>query len=232
MTMVAAEAASEIGAAEASGSAAGSASSSSGAKAATGAGAAKRPANSRIKTLGTQQSSGRSRPVRRQSQGPAKKKSQGKKLSRPESPGEVTPREIGPQTGTLIAEFIVALVIIWAAVFTAKGTAYVDRMSKALWRSTALCGIFFVLGLLARGPNTGRVAVAFGALIDLGVIFEATQQNVIKTTADVLTGTGTGETTAQLTSETSSAEPHELADSSASSAVSPPGGSGGNVTAV
>jgi hypothetical protein len=116
----------------------------------------------------------------------------------------------GGKTGTLVAELMIGLFIIWVSVFTATDKQYSDRMGSALWRSTALCGVFFVLALLARGPQTGKVAVTFGALVDLGIVFQATKENSFKAISDVMTGKGTGETNVQLDSDIKTEEPHEL----------------------
>lgn len=117
--------------------------------------------------------------------------------------GQVT----GPHTGTLIAEYVLGVFFIFWSVFTSKDT-YVNAMSTALWRMTALTAVFFILALLDHGGKPGKIAVAFGALIDLGIIYTATTQNVIKTMADEISGKGTGVTvTDALTSAGGSKEP-------------------------
>jgi hypothetical protein len=223
--MVAEEGASALGAGAAESTAAGSGASSSATRRSSPRGrSGGTPARSTVKTLGNTRQAGTAQrkatttrnTAVRASQKKAPKTRTQRVVERGRSSGSsYAQKQVGgPQTGTLIAEFMVAVLIIWVQVFTATNKAYVDRISGALWRSTAACAIFFVLALFARGPNTGKVAVTFGALIDIGVLLEATQKKVISTTADILTGQGTGETTAQLTSDTDAPEPHELADTS------------------
>jgi hypothetical protein len=116
----------------------------------------------------------------------------------------------GPHTGTLIAEYALAVFFIMWTVFTSKDT-YVNAMSTAMWRLTALTFLFFVLALVDHGGRPGKAAVAFGALIDLGVIFSATNQNVIGSIGNVLSGQGQGvSTTAALKSAGGSDEPPHI----------------------
>lgn len=108
-------------------------------------------------------------------------------------------------TGALIAEFLLAEVFIWWGIFIGK-KKFNDAMSSALWQSTAVVMVFFVLALISRGEKTSRAAVAFGAIIDLGIIFAATQNGVIATMGQQITGKGTsvGQDTAVLTAATGS----------------------------
>lgn len=109
----------------------------------------------------------------------------------PHFPKLATAKGAAPKTSTLIVEWLVAVLVIFWGVLDGQ-TDYVSAMSKALWRVTALSGVFFVLALVMRGKNTGRVAIAFGAIIDLAVIFEAAKNGSIKGLAGVFEGTGTG----------------------------------------
>jgi hypothetical protein len=87
----------------------------------------------------------------------------------------------------VIAEFLATVLIIAAAPFlvprdTSSGTPAEEAaaavkslaLSKPLTRLTAVCVIFFVLALTANGERTGRVAAAFGALVMLGAMLNAT----------------------------------------------------------
>jgi len=87
----------------------------------------------------------------------------------------------------VIAEFLATVIIIAAAPFlvprdAGSGTPAEEAeaavksvsLSKPLTRLTAVCVIFFILALSANGQRTGRVAAAFGALVMLGAMLNAT----------------------------------------------------------
>jgi hypothetical protein len=127
--------------------------------------------------------------------------------------GAVKQQVSGPHTGALIAEYILGVFFIFWAVFTSKDT-YTNSMSNALWRMSALTMLFFFLALVDHGGKSGKIAVAFGGMIDLAIIFTATSQNVISSMAKVVTGEGAGggiDLTSALTQAGGSTEPpHEL----------------------
>jgi hypothetical protein len=86
-------------------------------------------------------------------------------------------------------------------------------MSELIVRLTALTAIFFVLFLLA-GTKAGKAAMWFGLLVDLGIVFTATTQNVFADLASAVQGkpitdpsTGEALDTATLTASTSVDEP-------------------------
>lgn len=99
-----------------------------------------------------------------------------------------------PQVSTLIAEWLIAVVLIMWGVLSGN-KSYVEGMQNALWRMTALSGVFFVLALVMRGKNTGRVAIAFGALIDLALILQAVNRDEIKSLANVFSEKPSGGST-------------------------------------
>lgn len=103
----------------------------------------------------------------------------------------------GPKTGALITEFLLAVLFIVIGIFTSS-KSYAERMSAALWQLTSIFLVFFVLALLAKGEKSGKVALAFGALVDLGIIFAASQKTL--TTAGPSTSGGSA-TAGQPTSE-------------------------------
>jgi len=116
----------------------------------------------------------------------------------------LTGRESG---GILLAEYFGAVVIIVLGLFTkGPGQGYHQTMADIMLRLTALTGIFFILFLLA-GTKGGKAAVWFGLLVDLGVIFTATRENVLTDTANIVAGKGTGVDTATLTAATKEPEP-------------------------
>jgi hypothetical protein len=97
------------------------------------------------------------------------------------------------KTTTLMAEWVLAIIlIIWSVFDGAKG--YMDAMHDALWRLMAVSGVFFVMALLMRGKNTGKVAVAFGAIIDLALLLNLGKNGVFSSLSGVLSGKGTGGT--------------------------------------
>ena len=126
-------------------------------------------------------------------------------------------------TSTLIAEYLFAVVVIFLSVFTGSSLGYAQQMSSALWRVTAVTAIFFVLSLAARGGKSGKVATAFGLIIDLGVLFEAVKSDTIKTAGDILSGKGSGVNDTTLTSDiTGEPDVHEIEESWASTAPAAP----------
>lgn len=84
----------------------------------------------------------------------------------------------------VLAEFVVTILIIGASpiVVPQKQAAAADAEAAAatvtfagpLIRLTATCVIFFVLALMATGQKTGKVAAAFGALVMVGAMINAT----------------------------------------------------------
>jgi hypothetical protein len=124
-------------------------------------------------------------------------------------------RAVGKYTGSthtagLIAEYIAGMVLIAWGIFTGQKD-YLEAMSEAMWRMTALTFVFFVLALVARGDKSGKAALAFGAIVDLGILFHATQTNVIKTMGNVIAGQGTGVDNTTLTADIQTTEPTRTA---------------------
>lgn len=87
----------------------------------------------------------------------------------------------------VIAEFIATIIIIGASPFLvprtsqssdaeseAKAAVRAVTLGGPLIRLTAACIVFFVLALLSTGPKTGKIAAAFGALVMLGALINAT----------------------------------------------------------
>lgn len=143
---------------------------------------------------------------------------QGKKSS-----GNLTLPKLGkakgkaPQVSTLIAEWLIAVIVILWGIFSGN-KSYEETIANAMWRLTALSGVFFVLALVMRGKNTGRVAVAMGALIDLALILEATNHGEVKKLAGVFAGKGTKTDTGDTAPETI----HTVGEVPQSEKVAPP----------
>lgn len=100
--------------------------------------------------------------------------------------GEVLSRS-GAYHRVVIAEFVATIVIIGMSPFLvprtdssaspeseAKAAVRAMTLSAPLVRLTAACIVFFVLALLSTGRKTGKIAAAFGALVTLGALINAT----------------------------------------------------------
>lgn len=104
----------------------------------------------------------------------------------------------------VLAEFVIAIVIVGASPVltprpgtTAAGDVAGAAVSLAgpLVRLTAVCVLFFALALMSTGAKAGKVAAAFGALVDLGALLNATDE--IKLLAQALTPARTTITAAE-----------------------------------
>lgn len=128
----------------------------------------------------------------------------------------------GSHTGGLIAEWAAGMFLIAWGIFTG-GKSYLEGMSDALWRMTALTFVFFILALVARGDKSGKVALAFGGIVDLGILFHATQTGVVKGIGQIVSGQGIGADTTTLDSDLQTTEPTSsvsFPDDSSSTAAS------------
>jgi hypothetical protein len=81
-------------------------------------------------------------------------------------------------TRWVMVEFIVCLLVVASKPFLAprKGqdvSPATKSLAMPVVRLTAVCLIYFVLALLANGPRTGKIAAAFGGLVMVGTIMNA-----------------------------------------------------------
>lgn len=83
----------------------------------------------------------------------------------------------------VLAEFAATVLIVGASPIltvrnASQGAAAGEAVSLAgpLVRLTAVCLLFFVLALMAGGRKAGKVAAAFGALVLLGALLNATDE--------------------------------------------------------
>ena len=92
----------------------------------------------------------------------------------------------------LLAEFIGGLVIIAVAMFTRTATEkYQDVMASTMARYTAFTGIFFILFLMGSGGKRASQAAAwFGLIIDLGLLFDATNHKMFEDLSAFINGSG------------------------------------------
>lgn len=81
----------------------------------------------------------------------------------------------------VLAEFVSCIVIVGASpILTPRNPNRTDpqpvSLAGPLVRLTAVCVLFFVLALMATGPKAGKVAAAFGLLVVLGALLNATDE--------------------------------------------------------
>ncbi len=82
----------------------------------------------------------------------------------------------------ILAEFVACVVIVGATPFmtprakdqSPEQAAKALALSAPMTRLTAVCVVFFVLALLAGGARTGKIAAAFGGLVTVGALVNAT----------------------------------------------------------
>lgn len=82
-------------------------------------------------------------------------------------------------TRWILAEFVVCTLVVASHPFLAprKGqdtSPATKSLAMPVVRLTAVCLIYFVLALMANGPRAGRIAAAFGGLVMVGTIMNAT----------------------------------------------------------
>lgn len=95
----------------------------------------------------------------------------------------------------ILAEFVVCVVLIAASPVLGprpQGSTAAGPVSLAapLVRLTAVCVVFFVLALMGAGARSGKAAAAFGGLVTLGTLLNATP--VITGLTAAFTGTPAG----------------------------------------
>jgi hypothetical protein len=91
----------------------------------------------------------------------------------------------------LIAEFLGGAALITITLFTRGGKqGYQSIMTDLMIRLSALTAIFFVLFLMSGSKRGSQAASAFGALIDLGILYAAAQKQDVSTFVNLITGKG------------------------------------------
>lgn len=129
----------------------------------------------------------------RKSQGTEKTQYVGKKaLYNPRSSRTHYIRYIGNQEASsvnkLIGEWFLGVVLICIAVPTqSANNGYAKTITAIMYRLTALTAVFFVLALMANTKGS-KTAVYAGALIDLGIAFNAMQSGTLRGAANMITG--------------------------------------------
>jgi hypothetical protein len=83
-------------------------------------------------------------------------------------------------------------------------------MSKVMMRLTALTAVFFVLFLMTGSKRGGQVAIWFGLLVDLGVIFTAARGQTFTSISDMISGKGTGVSLASATNALDAPHPEQM----------------------
>jgi len=69
----------------------------------------------------------------------------------------------------LIAEFLACMIMIGLTPFLLGRAKSDGSIAHPFIRLTACMGLFFILGLMSSGAKSGRIAVAVGGLITVGV---------------------------------------------------------------
>lgn len=112
----------------------------------------------------------------------------------------------GGKTGTLIVEWLIGVIlIVWGAFDgTKKKGGFQAIAHDFFWRFFGWCFIFFVLALLMRGKNTGRVAVMFGGLLDLVLVITVANTGSFTALTNMLKNSPTVELPGESSSPTSS----------------------------
>lgn len=103
--------------------------------------------------------------------------------------GPTSSRPLQPHVRVLVAEWLLAVILIAITVPSEKGSkGYPVMMGTIMLRLSALTGIFFALSLIGTAQRAARFAIWFGFLIDLGIIYHATTSGSTKALTAVFTG--------------------------------------------
>lgn len=99
-----------------------------------------------------------------------------------------TARDYGPTRvgekvgtiGTLEAEFIGSILLIFLTVFTDATSSYGDKMLAVMKRGTLAAILFFILALFSTaGEGSAKFAKAFGLLVMAGIFLSTAGQDTI-----------------------------------------------------
>jgi hypothetical protein len=99
-----------------------------------------------------------------------------------------TARDYGPTRvgekvgtiGTLEAEFIGSVLLIFLTVFTDASSSYGDKMLAVMKRGTLAAILFFILALFSTaGEGSAKFAKAFGLLVMAGIFLSTAGQDTI-----------------------------------------------------
>jgi hypothetical protein len=115
-----------------------------------------------------------------------------------------------PKIGVLIAEWLLALVLISVTVpMSGSSKGYQQTITSIMLRLTGLTGIFFALALIGTSQKAARFTIWFGLLIDLGIIYHASTSGALKATTAIFQGQSISGSTggAQLAADFKSTEP-------------------------
>lgn len=95
------------------------------------------------------------------------------------------------------AEFFLAISIVIVAPLVEPGTSSSKGGTgpspyghREVIRIAGVMTLFFILALVSKG-RPGKMAVMFGGLVDLGVLFRASQAGALKGVAGIFAGSGT-----------------------------------------
>ena len=75
-----------------------------------------------------------------------------------------------PRVRMLTAEYLIAVILGMIALVYMDGT-YTDKMRKFVIQMTGISAVFFVMSIAGVSEKAAKVAIMFGALIDLSILF-------------------------------------------------------------
>lgn len=106
------------------------------------------------------------------------------------SPGpRTTARSMQPHVRVLVAEWLLAAILITVTVPAEKGgKGYPQMMTTIMMRLTALTGLFFALTLIGTVQRAAKFAIWFGFIVDLGILYHATTSGSTKAIANIFNG--------------------------------------------
>ena len=110
--------------------------------------------------------------------------------------------------GTLEAEFVGSIILIFLTVFTDATSSYGDKMLAIMKRGTLAAILFFILALLSTaGEGSAKFAKAFGLLVMAGIFLSTAGQDTISVLDTFFKANWTsGGTTADPDSSSANAE--------------------------
>lgn len=92
-----------------------------------------------------------------------------------------------PKVSSLMVEWLIGVVLIGWTVLDGR-KSYQTTVHNFFWRFFSWSMVFFVLALLMRGKSSGKVAVMFGALLDVVLVVSSANNGSLTRLADVFEG--------------------------------------------
>jgi hypothetical protein len=119
------------------------------------------------------------------------------------------PTRVGEKAGTigtLEAEFVGCILLIFLTVFTDATSSYADKMLAIMKRGTLATVLFFILALLSTtGEGSAKFAKAFGLLVMAGIFLSTGGQDTISVLDTFFKADWTGSGTSNASSANANA---------------------------